>query len=317
MIVAAFAGLTVYSCAKDKSESANSVQQRILEAYLTENYPNAERTPLGNYILSRENGTGKQAAMYGAVYIEYSTMTLSGQYTYTNQADIARQIGSYSASNYYGPSLMEIGSGTVYSGLEELLLMMKEGGSMTAIIPPWLTVSQYGGEGQQQEVTNVIYKLQLKHVISNILQFERDTLMAYSKKYYDGMDSVSSGFYFKKLYDSGKDTIGQGERAGIWYVGKLLDGWVFDTNIADTAKKYGIYDASNSYTALDVTYESTWNEMVELNSLTEGFARAAKEMTYGDEAVTFFNSGYGYGSEGSGKIGAFQPLFFYMRVDEK
>ena len=315
MIIAAVAGLAVCSCAKDKSESANSVQQRILEAYLTENYPNAERTQLGNYILKRENGTGKQTEMYNAVYLEYSTMTLSGQYTYTTEAGIAQQLGTYSAANYYGPTLMEIGYGTTYTGLEELLLMMKEGGTMTAIIPPWLTNSQYGG-GSQQEGVNMIYKIQLRHVISNILDFERDTLKAYSKKYYGGMDSVASGFYFKKLYDSGKDTIEQGKSAGVWYVGKLLDGWVFDTNIADTAKKYGIYDASKSYAAMDVTYESTWEEMAELNSLAKGFVRAAKGMTYGDKAVTFFNSGYGYGTEGNDKIGPFQPLFFYMQVSE-
>lgn len=316
--IAAVAMLAVSSCAKDKEESSNSVQERILQAWISENYPTARPTPLGSYLLTQTEGTGKQLGQKeaGAVYIDYSTKSLAGQYTYTSDAEIAKQLGSYSADTYYGPKLMEVGYGSTYSGLEELLRMMKEGGSLTAVVPPWLTVSEYGGSMQQESVS-VIYQIQLRHVITNIQDFQRDTLQAFSNKYYDGIDSLAEGFYFKKLYDSGNDTIEQSDYANVWYVGKLLDGWVFDTNIADTAKKYGLYNASTTYDPLIVSYGTTWSDMKESNGLVGGFCRALKNMTYEDKAVTFFWSTLGYGSDGSGEISAFQPLFFYLEIDKK
>ena len=139
---------------------------------------------------------------------------------------------------------------------------------------------------------------------------------------YPGLDSTVTGYYFKKLSGAEKDTIPQNETAGVWYVGKLLDGYVFDTNIADTAKKYGIYDASKTYEALSVGYESSYEEMSSETSesgegYVTGFARALKSMTYGDHAVTFFWSNMGYKEEEQDGIPAYSMLFFDIYVDEK
>ena len=139
-----------------------------------------------------------------------------------------------------------------------------------------------------------------------------------------------------------KDTIAENESADVWYVGRLLDGYVFDTNIADTAKKYGLYQSDKTYEALSVTYESKYEDMAtgagsinvaggssnsgssdaegEGGNYVPGFAKALKCMKYGDHAITFFGSGWGYGSTGtmSGGSGvpAYSMLYFDIYVEE-
>jgi FKBP-type peptidyl-prolyl cis-trans isomerase len=105
-------------------------------------------------------------------------------------------------------------------------------------------------------------------------------------------------------------------------VGKLLDGYVFDTNIADTAKKYGLYKANKTYEPLSVDYESTFEQMSSEGSengdgFVTGFARALKSMTYGDRAVTFFWSDLGYKDKGTDGVPAYSMLFFDLYVEEK
>ena len=59
-----------------------------------------------------------------------------------------------------------------------------------------------------------------------------------------------------------------------------MDGFVFDTNIADTARKYHIYDNSSSskYDSLVVSLKS------EDTSVVRGFYEAIKGMRYGETA---------------------------------
>jgi FKBP-type peptidyl-prolyl cis-trans isomerase len=105
------------------------------------------------------------------------------------------------------------------------------------------------------------------------------------------------------------------ESVKVHYVGRLLDGWVFDTNIADTARKYGIYDKSKDYSPLSVLHSEELKQMIEDNSLVEGFCMAVKEMSYGDKAFTMFYSEYGYGENGSSQIGPYQPLIFWLYIE--
>ena len=101
------------------------------------------------------------------------------------------------------------------------------------------------------------------------------------------------------------------------YIGRLLDGWVFDTNIADTAKKYGIYDTENDYKALDFKHSNDIETMEQDNSMVRGFCMALKDMSYGDKAFTMFGSKYGYDYTGKDPIGPYQPLIFWLYIEPK
>ena len=57
--------------------------------------------------------------------------------------------------------------------------------------------------------------------------------------------------------------------------------------------------------------------MAESNSLVSCFTSALKKMRYGEEGVTFFSSDFGYGYQGSGTIGMYQPLCFYLKLEDE
>lgn len=315
-------------CAKEKKESNTEIQHRILQSYLQLNYPNAETLSSGLVILDREPGTGGLfPQLWEAVYLDYTTKNLAGEYLTTTDKEIAKKMGTYSASTYYGPSLIMIGYGSISRGLSEALRMMNQNAKMTVIIPPQLTNydSQYddGSNNNQSSSINTIYELNVKHVVRDMEQFQIDSLESFKNIRYPEIDSVVKGFYFKKTVDLNVDTIASGTSANIWYVGKLLDGYVFDTNIADTAKKYGIYNSESDYTPLEVVYKSTYEEMSSTDesesssgtSVIAGFAKAIKSLSYGESGVTFFKSSFGYDSKGSGSIPAYSMLFFDVYVD--
>lgn len=315
-VLMAVAALALFSCAQEVEESDRSVQERILNAYVDVNYPDAARWDSGIVMIDSQKGTGDTLNKYEAGFFKYSIKSLSGVYSETNDEELAKVLGWYSKSNYYGPKLFEIGYETNYVGVEEVMYKMQVGAKATFILPPWLSYTSESYKGSWNNAASTIYEVELKQVVDNMLTWQQDTMKAYVNTHYPGLDTLKSNFYFKKLVDAGADTI-KNESANVRYIGRLLDGWVFDTNIADTAKKYGIYDKSNEYAALEVLYSEDLAQMIEDNSLVEGFVMALKEMSYGDKAFTLFYSEYGYGSDGSDQIGPYQPLIFWLEVEKK
>lgn len=310
--------MAAVSCAKDKDESSNSIQKRILDAYVKLHYPQGlKTTENGTMIISMDEGTGNYIEKYNGVYLYTTTMDLDGNYVSTNREDIAKQLGTYSKSTHYAPKLNVLGAGSVILGLEELLYNMRVGGKVEAIIPPWASNYEYSKKSFAN-ATNLIYKVEVAQVVKDINEYQNSRLSKFSATYYDAIDSTAAGFYFKTLDAALRnDTIAHNESVNVRYVGKLLDGFVFDTNIRDSAKAYGIYDSSKSYDALSVTYNDDYSSIKENNSVVSGFAKAVSLMKrYGERAVTFFSSDWGYEASGSGdNIDAYEPLFFYLYIE--
>ena len=335
-------GFAVCSCAKDEDESNRSVQERILDAYIASNCPLATKLSSGLTIINENEPDGAtQMENLKICYVHYDTYSLDGTCQSTTDSVKARELGTYDQAVYYGPVLFSVGYGSSSKGMEELLLRMSEGGTITAIMPPWLTSYSSTSSGttssSQESSVNVIYKIRMMHVISDLTDFQTDSLEAYSRKYFEGMDSLKSGFYFKNYVHprgiASTDTVETGTSVNVWYIGRLLDGYVFDTNIEDTAKKYGLYDSDSDYTPLEIEMESTYQETAENNDnnmntsssssssssssggYIVGFAKALKGMTFGDLASTFFSSGWGYGSSSSMSSGKGVPEYSMLRFD--
>lgn len=330
----ALCAMALCACAKDEDESSQSIQERILNSYIKTNYPTATKLASGLTILEEKAGTGTTALTSNMVcYAHYNTYDLKGTCLSTTDSALARHLGTYDASVYYGPTFFIIGTGSTSVGLEETFKRMKKGGYIKAIIPPWLTTysSSYStgtSSSSQESSVCTIYEVTMGDIISDLDAFQRDSLESYSKKHFGGLDSAAYGFYFKNYtHPSGiaaADTVTAGTSVNVWYVGRLLDGYVFDTNIEDTAKKYGLYSSSTTYSALNLDIEASYSEMTSSNStsssssstsVVEGFARALKKMTIGDKAVTFFSSSYGYGSSGTMSSGKGVPEYSMLRFD--
>ena len=316
IVCLAVVAVSLFSCAEEKEESERSIHERILGAYVKEEYPNAQVLPSGLVVIETQEGTGKTLNIREAGYFEYTTRSLSNEVVETTDEQLAREIGTFAHTNYYGPKMFETGYKSTYKGLEEIMVGMKIGGKAKFILPPWLSVT--GNNGNRWEESNsLIYEIELKEVISVIDTWEADTMRRYAATHYPGLDTLSSHFYLKKLNNiQHKDTL-ESATLNVRYIGRLLDGWVFDTNIADTAKKYGIYDPENDYNALEFKWNDDLETMEKDNSMVRGFCMALKEMNYGDIAFTMFGSKYGYDYRGKSPIGPYQPLIFWLEVEPK
>lgn len=315
------ASLLAISCAKETEETDESIQRRILDAYLkTNNYQDIKPTASGLYILQSTPGEGSKVVEDSSyAFVQYTSQTLDGTYSSYLYDSIAKALGTYSRTNYYKSVAWDVE--TINKGLKEALMGMKVGGTTKVIIPPWLIDTETGQQISSSSVC-AIYDIAITGITDDIYQYQLDTLQSFSDTHYGGIDTTQAGFYFLQTLTSEKDTIAEGRSVSVRYVGKYLDGQLFDTNIPDTAKFYKIYSGSDgNYTALSMKFYQNLEKAVEENSSVSGFSKAVGLMRrYGDRCVTFFNSDHGYKDEGSWKssgsgIPPFCPLFFEIWIE--
>ena len=329
------------SCAHEVEENARNVEERLLQARIHEKYLDTlHTTESGMYYMIQAKGSGAQVGSENYVYVRYSVldffyenyMRSSGETYYdsygysqtsasellTSEELVAKQLGEYSQANYYGPVLWFTGVYALMEGLDEMLMSMREGDRRRIWLPSWL--SSYGMGSSNQYSFTTIYDVEVVKAISDIEKFEIDSLESYRDKYYPGLDSLAYGFYKKTLKEGTGDTLTTGNSVSILYVGRFLDHFIFDLNLADTAKKYNIFDSSRDYNPLtgmcgeDEKVETTDTDG-NTKPLVAGFSKAVFNMKHGEEAVVFFYSTLGYGNEKQDKIQPFTPLVFYLKVE--
>ena len=102
----------------------------------------------------------------------------------------------------------------------------------------------------------------------------------------------------------------------IHYAGFLKDGTLFDTSVAETAKKFGTYNeeraAQNGYTALPF-------KAGQKQGMIPGFLEGLDKLSFGDRAVFFIPANLAYGAAGAGNgiIPANADLIFEVTLAEK
>ncbi len=336
LALAAFASLAL-SCAKYESEDNLTAQKRIREAWM--------RTNLGQVIETDENGLyvlektqGSTAAIGDTAYIrlDYVCRDLDGNYTQYTTEEVARIMATYSDTAYFCPEIMQLGKYKLYSPVENFLRGLGKGGSARFLLPPEATTyaytaelkkyyKSYGNDGTTPALSeNYIYEVKVQDVIEDIYQYQKDQLEEFAAKKYNGLDSLSEGFYMLKLQQTGaEDTIAPSATVKVNYIGKLLDGFCFDTNIQDSAKVYGRYNVGQKYSSLSVTWQkdgytvSDSGTKTYIGNLVKGFAMAVGKMKYGEKAVAFFWSPLAYGSSSSTSYPAYSPMWFYIEIEPK
>lgn len=324
IVPVALCALLFISCAKDIDEDTNEIQNRVLDSWVKVNYGSSvKKTESGAYILNSTQGSGASVGSDTSyVFVSFTTKKLDGTIVTTTDKALAQQLGTYATNSYYGSAVWRLGIGAIYPGIEDVLKDMKVGGTTTIALPIAATVidySLYNEFSSSGETENIIYELRLDNVVEDIYKYQKDLLKEYSKKYFGSMDSISEGFYMKKTLEKEEaDTISESSTIKVNYVGKLLDGYTFDTNIQDTAKKYRFYSSSNTYSELEITFNESKTTLEEENSIVGGFAEALTHMRYGESAIAFFWSPLGYKESGqSGTIPGYAPLYFMISVNSK
>lgn len=322
------AGLIFSGCAKSEKTLPNDDEQRYVEAWVSVNHPDAVKTDLGTYIIEDKAGTGDTFDGHSYAIVQYTVTDLDGNVSYTTDKKLSQQTGSYNSSYYYGNVVWTAVYNSLYAGIEDMLLGMKVGGTRTAVIPSWLlTYSRYDNPSDYLEKSNdnstSVYTVTLTGLSDDIIKTQADSMEVYSRKYLEGTDSTSYGFYYKEI-TAPADTNAFSSDTTIYinYTGKLLNGLVFDTTIENVAKDNGIYSSSKTYGPVKITWGESYSDLTmttgsssSSSSIISGFQKILWEMRKYGKSVGMFSSTYGYGASGSGKsIPAYSPLIFEIEI---
>lgn len=323
-------------CAVDETAGKNEAAKRYFDSWVSvqkQKHPGYlwQQTELGSYILEWNEGTGIPAGKpEDNPYIRYTQTTtdLKGNFASTTDALVSQKVNVYNETYYYGPVISYRGQNNIYAGVEEILGKMKEGGSVKAVVPGWLlTFKRYGSAAEYVEKvtgTDAIYTIKVTDVIADIEKWEIDSLSRYISANTDmaPADSSAYGFYYKQLRaPSSTREMPSDTTVYINYVGRLLNGLVFDTNVADSAKVYGIYSSKKTYKPSQINRSDDYKKITmgsDEGSIIDGFALAISKMKPFEKGRAIFWSGRGYTYKGSGDaIPAFSPLIFDIELVKK
>lgn len=312
---------------------ANETQKLYLESWMAVNHPGTDPTGIGIYIIDDTPGTGAQWTsddLY--IFVECTVRNLDGTVVQTNNVDLSRQVGTYDPTASYDPVIWTIAENYCYAGIEEMVTGMKVGGTRTAVIPSWLlTASRYSSAEKyletQVDASPLIYTVTLKDMTRDLKKYCIDKLDTYvhtkidpalDSSYYNNVDGSRLGFYFKSMEQPSDSIIPSGSTGYLWYVGRRLDGQVFDTNIADTAKVHGIYSASRTYSPAEIVFNEEYTEITFSGSTPiTGFQSALFRMHAYEKATTVFYYGLGYAGTSKTTIPAYSSLQFELQLVDK
>ena len=344
--------IAVIGCAKTETIGPNDAYQRYFEAWMHINHPDATPSGLGIYIIEDEQGTGTKVGEEGFVLLSYKVTDLEGNISSYTDALTAKQLGKYNQTTYYGPKFLTTTETTLPAGVRNAIVGQAVGTSRKVIIPSWLmSYKAYDSEEDYlnpplkkneeydaSSYSNSIYEFTItdytedteKWQIDSIGRFfSNNTVMFDGKPASDvfkkngakmtAADSTSYGFYYKQIKAPvNTDTFAKDTTVYINYVGKLLNGLVFDTNIERVAKDNGLYSASRTYEPTRINWGEKYEDITmgsDKSSIISGFAQTLWQMKDMEKGVGVFFSNLGYGYSGSGSsIPAYAPLIFEIEL---
>jgi FKBP-type peptidyl-prolyl cis-trans isomerase FkpA len=119
----------------------------LIDGFIRRRNWQMEKTPSGFYYQVYEPGSGAEVKKGDVISLEYKLWLLDGTLCYTSEER--------------GPLVFLVGQGGVETGLEEAVLLLREGDRARLILPPFLA---YGLVGDQEKIpprATIVYDLQL------------------------------------------------------------------------------------------------------------------------------------------------------------
>ena len=143
--------LLAAGCVSDNTPSTGQQAKAYLEVWMArwnqDNGKDIKPDDLGMYFLEDIPGPANAKEWDPSIAYTYASTTirsLTGTITSTDDANLAKQLGTFAESYYYGPKAFPTGDGYSYAGVDRMLTGMRMGGTRTVIIPSWmLTVNRY------------------------------------------------------------------------------------------------------------------------------------------------------------------------------
>lgn len=312
--------LFFFSCAKSDEGYGDITLGESLDAWVQKYRPDMKdyRVADGLYIKIIDGGGTETYTPVDSNYVDitFTSRQLNGTCFMTTDPERARDEGTYSPRAHYVPLRVCLGLYfESYYGISTAqyaaLVQMKQGDSVEIISGPRFA---YGGlnvdsvylgfEGSgaytHGEIFSVSMKLheiftQLETTMSYRLEEYAEKEMGIAEK-----DSIHYGIYLKKHPDKtfpNNDTIPGDSIVRINYIGRFLDGFVFDTNIESVAKEHRIYDATRTYGPYNIGFTYADTTMLG-NRSVDAFKYALRKMRVGEAATVATISKWAYGVNG-------------------
>ncbi|SMG20817.1 FKBP-type peptidyl-prolyl cis-trans isomerase [Marivirga sericea] len=122
-------------------------------------------------------------------------------------------------------------------------------------------------------------------------------------------ERTESGLYYMITEETSGEKPAPGDTVSVNYVGKLMDGTVFDTSFEDIAKEADIYNPEREYGPIEIP--------IGKGRVIRGWDEGIMLLNEGSEATLFIPSGLAYGSRAAGaKIPANSSLVFDVELVE-
>ena len=316
-----------FGCAKEVTVTAEDQEKSYFDAWMKINHPDLKPFGLGVYIMEDVAGTGDLVTDNDSfVFVEYTVTDLSGNVSGTSHEKLAQQIGSFSAANYYGANAIANDRGYTATGVLETIRGMRVGGTRKAIIPSWLNyTADYDTEEEyikNSSGSNAIYTITVVDKTDDIIEWQLDSLRRFARNQMAGVDSTMSGYYYLTTREPSDTTTFRSDTSYyINYVGRLLDGHVFDTTIEDTAKVHGIWSSTKTYGPVHITMAEKYSEITMSSNgdsgstLVDGFSFCLSRLRPYEKGICAFYSELGYGASGSDAvIPGYCPISFEIDV---
>jgi len=323
-------------CAKIKTTGLNDSNKKYFESWISVFYPDAVKTSLGSYIIKLEDGTGEAISDTAYIRAEFTIRGLDGGVVSTSSPELSKQLGTYDEDSYYGPGIWARVNNGLYAGVDEILQGKHVGVDVKIAVPGWLiTNNRYDTADEylaNESGTDAVYEFKVTETFENVTKWEVDSLIRHIKRVFPEINPADTssadpnkkyGFYYLQRRPSPYPDSTFESTASVYinYIGRLLNGKVFDTNIKDTAKLYNIYDPNVTYGPTLINWGESYDALTMTSSSSEiidGFKFAIYQMKPYEKGTTLFYSAYGYSSSGSGTIiPPYSPLRFDIElVDE-
>ena len=324
LFLTALAAFLLGSCKKTSDDETAAAAERYFEAWRAIHYPDAVKKG-GIYIIEDEPGTGMEwMESLPVTFLTYTMRNLDGTVSHNSDEAWARQLGTWDQSYYYGPQVVLTGESMSYAGLDVLLDGMRQGGTRTAIVPSWMmTYERYDNDDEylkhQTDVSSAIYTIKFIDQTENIQDYEFREMKSYAQSHWNVSDTLSTAAVFFKshtVFKTEPEAMPKDTTVYINYIGRRIsDGQVFDTNIADTAKFYHIYNSSRTYEPVSVTWAETATDIkMGDNKVVSGFAYGLAAMHPEESASFVFGNSLGYGSSGGSNTNLIPP-YAALRFD--
>ncbi|MBM1106686.1 peptidylprolyl isomerase [Aurantibacter crassamenti] len=159
-----------------------------------------------------------------------------------------------------------------------------------------VTIIRNGKEAKNFDAVEVMTQYfadeEAKIAALNKMKAEFATEMAEQKT---KAEELPSGLKILKLKEGTEEKPKIGQKVLIYYAGYLPDGSLFDSNYADVAQKYGIFDENNPYSPMPLVCSPD-------AGVIAGFKEAMLSMKIGDKVRVFIPPHLGYGAQGLGQV---------------